>query len=175
MNIFDPPDNPTGIWLIIPKWTEFVLVLVLFGLLCLVLMKFVFPRMDAVMAARTDAIEGGLVRAERTMTEAAAVLEQYRAEIAAARTEAMAIREQARTEGYAIRAEAMAGAEAARDQALAEGRAAMEADRRAVLAELRDAVGEIAVDLAGRIVGESLMEDARARGTVEEFLRTARD
>ncbi|GLZ75493.1 ATP synthase subunit b [Actinorhabdospora filicis] len=161
-----------------PVWTEVLVALLLFGLLCFVLMKFVFPRMEATFKARADAIEGGLARAERTTIEAKAVLEQFRAEIAAARAEAAVIRERARAEAYEIRAEVMAGAEAAREQVLAEGRAALAADRVAVLAELHGVIGEIAVDLAGRIVGESLMEDARARGTVEEFLRereTARD
>ena len=36
--------------------------------------------------------------------------------------------------------------------------------------ELRAEIGQLAVDLAGRIVGESLADEARQRGTVDRFL-----
>ncbi len=36
--------------------------------------------------------------------------------------------------------------------------------------ELRSEVGTLAVDLAGRIVGEALADEARSRGTVERFI-----
>ena len=36
--------------------------------------------------------------------------------------------------------------------------------------DLRSEVGTLAVDLAGRIVGESLADEARSRGTVERFI-----
>ena len=34
----------------------------------------------------------------------------------------------------------------------------------------RGQIGTLAVELAGRVVGESLAEDARRRGTVDRFL-----
>ncbi|WP_184789208.1 F0F1 ATP synthase subunit B [Phytomonospora endophytica] len=144
--------------------------LVLFALLCFVLMKYVFPRMEATFEARTDAIEGGLERAARAQEEAAALLAEYRAQLAGARRDAAAIREEARAEAHARRAEILAETERERDAIIAAGRDAMAADRRAVLAELRPGLGAIAVELAGRIVGESLAEEARERGTVERFL-----
>jgi F-type H+-transporting ATPase subunit b len=39
-----------------------------------------------------------------------------------------------------------------------------------VVNELRGQIGALAVDLAGRVVGESLADDARRRGTVDRFL-----
>jgi F-type H+-transporting ATPase subunit b len=36
--------------------------------------------------------------------------------------------------------------------------------------ELRTEVGTLAVDLASKIVGESLADEARQKGTVERFL-----
>lgn len=169
------PGSGDGLKLITPLWTEVLAGLVLFALLCFVLMRYVFPRMETVFKERADAIDGGLARAERTTAEAKAVLELFRAEIAGARAEAVVIRERARAEAYEIRAEVLAAAEEARERVLAEGRAALAADRAAVMAELRGAVGEIAVDLAGRVVGESLMADARTRGTVDAFLRATGD
>ena len=46
----------------------------------------------------------------------------------------------------------------------------MEADRLAAKAELSREVGRIALDLAGRVVGESLSTDDRARATIDRFI-----
>ncbi len=48
---------------IIPLWQELVLGSIAFALICFVLMKFVFPRMEETFRARVDAIEGGIKRA----------------------------------------------------------------------------------------------------------------
>ena len=71
---------------LIPPWQEIVLGLIAFGLLCFVLMRFVFPQMEKTFAARVDAIEGGIRRAEAAQAEANQLLEQYRAQLAEART-----------------------------------------------------------------------------------------
>ena len=46
---------------IIPLWQEIVVGSVAFAVLCFVLMKYVFPRMEETFHARVDAIEGGRV------------------------------------------------------------------------------------------------------------------
>ncbi|HYO08977.1 MAG TPA: hypothetical protein VER17_08385, partial [Tepidisphaeraceae bacterium] len=55
---------------IIPLWQELVLGSIAFALLCFLLMKFVFPRMEQTFRARVDAIEGGIKRAEAAQAEA---------------------------------------------------------------------------------------------------------
>ena len=67
---------------IIPAWQEIVVGGIAFILLCVVLMKFVFPRMEQTFQARVDAIEGGIKRAEAAQAEANKLLEQYRAQLA---------------------------------------------------------------------------------------------
>lgn len=153
-----------------PIPVELVIGVILFGVLCFVLMKYVFPRMEATFEARADAIEGGLERAAKAQEEAAALLAEYRKQLAEARVEASKVREEARAEAHARRAEILADTERERDAILAAAREGLAADRQAVLAELRPQLGAIAVELAGRIVGESLVDDARERGTVERFL-----
>ena len=49
---------------ILPIWQEIVIGAIAFGILCYVLMKFVFPRMEQTFQARVEAIEGGIKRAE---------------------------------------------------------------------------------------------------------------
>ena len=48
--------------------------------------------------------------------------------------------------------------------------AQIEAERQQVLQQLRTEVGTMATSLAGRIVGESLEDEARRRRTVDRFI-----
>src|ERR687893_2754705 len=88
---------------IIPLWQELVLGSIAFAILCFVLMKFVFPRMEQTFQARVEAIEGGLKRAEEAQAEANKLLEQYKAQLAEARAEAARIRDDARADAQSIR------------------------------------------------------------------------
>ncbi|MDG6106076.1 F0F1 ATP synthase subunit B [Dactylosporangium aurantiacum] len=155
---------------IIPIWQEIVVGLVAFGILCFVLMKYVFPRMEETFRARVDAIEGGIKRAEEAQAEANRLLEQYKQQLAEARTEAASIRDEARADATGIREDILAKAREESDRIIAAGREALQTERQTIVRQLRAEIGSLAVDLAGRIVGESLEEEARRRGTVERFL-----
>lgn len=155
---------------IIPLWQELVLGIIAFGILCYVLMKFVFPRMEQTFRARVDAIEGGIKRAEEAQAEANQLLEQYRAQLAEARTEAARIRDEARADAEGIRQDVLAKAREESDRIIAAGNDQLNAQRESILRQLRTEVGTLAVDLAGRIVGESLADEARSRGTVDRFI-----
>ena len=155
---------------LIPVWQEIVLGAVAFGLLCFVLMKFVFPMMEKTFAARVDAIEGGIKRAEAAQAEANELLEQYRAQLSEARTEAARIRDEARADAEGIRQDVLAKAREESDRIIAAGREQLAAQRESIVRDLRAEVGTLAVDLASRIVGESLADEARNRGTVDRFL-----
>ncbi|WSG48326.1 F0F1 ATP synthase subunit B [Dactylosporangium sp. NBC_01737] len=155
---------------IIPIWQEVVLGFIAFGVLCFVLMKFVFPRMEETFRARVDAIEGGIKRAEEAQAEANRLLEQYKQQLAEARTEAASIRDEARADATGIREDILMKAREESDRIIAAGREALQTERQTIVRQLRAEIGSLAVDLAGRIVGESLEEEARRRGTVERFL-----
>jgi F-type H+-transporting ATPase subunit b len=155
---------------ILPIWQEIIIGTIAFGLLCYVLMKYVFPRMEATFKARVDAIEGGIKRAEEAQAEANKLLEQYRAQLAEARTDAAKIRDDARADAESIRQEVQARAREESDRIIQAGRESLAAERQTIVRELRSEVGDLAVQLAGKIVGESLEDEARRRGTVERFL-----
>lgn len=155
---------------ILPLWQEIVVGTVAFAILCFMLMKYVFPRMEQTFQARVDAIEGGIKRAEAAQAEANQLLEQYRAQLAEARTDAAKIRDDARADAEGIRQDVLAKAREESDRIIAAGKEQLAAERATIVRELRTEVGTIAVDLAGRIVGESLADEARRRGTVERFL-----
>jgi F-type H+-transporting ATPase subunit b len=155
---------------VLPIWQEIVIGSIAFALLCFVLMKYVFPRMEATFAARVDAIEGGIKRAETAQAEANQLLEQYRAQLAEARTEAARIRDEARADAEGIRQDVLATAREESERIIASGREQLAAQRESIVRDLRAEVGSLSVELAGRIIGESLADEARSRATVERFI-----
>jgi F-type H+-transporting ATPase subunit b len=128
------------------------------------------PRADRVRPALLDAIEGGIRRAEAAQAEANQLLEQYRTQLAEARTEAARIRDEARADAEGIRQDLLGKAREESDRIIAAGRDQLAAQRESIVRDLRSEVGSLAVDLASRIVGESLADEARQRGTVERFI-----
>jgi F-type H+-transporting ATPase subunit b len=155
---------------LLPAWIEVILAIVFVILLTIVIARFVVPRFEATYAERTAAIQGGMEKAEKAQEAAEAALQQYQDQLAEARGEAARIREDAKTQGSQILAEMreQAQAEVARIKAAAESQ--LEAERNQVMNQLRNEIGGLATTLAGRIVGESLTDDERARRTVDRFL-----
>ncbi|MGH3735803.1 MAG: F0F1 ATP synthase subunit B [Micromonosporaceae bacterium] len=155
---------------LLPVWQELLVGTIAFGVLCYVLMKFVFPKMEETFAARVDAIEGGIKRAEEAQAEANQLLAQYKQQLAEAKSEAARIRDEARAEAVASKDEILARAAEDRDRIIAAGRDQLSQERETLVRQLRGEVGALAVELSGRIVGESLADEARQRGTVDRFL-----
>ena len=155
---------------LLPPLGEIIIGLIAFGIVLLVMFKFVAPRFEQVFRARREAIEGGIERAETMQAEAKAALEQYRAQLAEARNEAAQIRDQARAEGQQMLEELRTQAQEESARIVARGEEQLLNQRQQVVNELRGQIGALAIDLASRVVGESLAEDARRRGTVDRFL-----
>src|SRR5919107_3427266 len=155
---------------LLPPVGEIIIGTITFAIAFFVLARFVWPRFEQVFRARREAIEGGIERAEAMQAEAKAALEQYRAQLAEARNEAAQIRDQARAEGQQILEELRTQANEESARIVARGEEQLATQRQQLLNELRGQIGTLAVDLAGRVVGESLAEDARRRGTVDRFL-----
>lgn len=132
--------------------------------------KFLLPKLNAVLDERAEKIEGGLELAEKAQEDAAAAQAEKERELAEARREAAHIREDANNQSSQIVAEAkeQAKTEAAR---LVEGaQRQIEAERRSAVVSLRSEIGGLATELASRIVGESLSDDALQSRVVDRFL-----
>jgi F-type H+-transporting ATPase subunit b len=153
-----------------PDPVELIIGLVAFLIVFGVLAKVLFPRIQQTLQERTDAIEGGLQRSEEAQREAQETLDQYRAQLAEARHEAARLRERAQEQGAQIIAEMREQASAEAQRLIDAAHTQIEADRAQALQSLRAEVGALAVELASRVVGESLTEEARQRRLVERFL-----
>jgi F-type H+-transporting ATPase subunit b len=149
---------------------ELIIGTLAFAIVFFALAKFAFPAISKTLEDRADAIEGGLARAENSQAEAAAMLEQYRAQLADARGEAANIRAEAQAEKTAMIESARGEAATAAASVTERAQAQIEAERSQAMASLRRDVSELALTLAGKVVGESLTDDARARASVDRFI-----
>ena len=160
---------------LIPNVNELVWGTICFAIFAGFLMKYVLPTARKVLDERTRGIEGKLAQAEADRNEAQALLKRYEAQLAEARSEAGRIRTEAQTQRAEIVEEARAEARVEAQRITEAATAQIASERASALAELRREVGTLAVDLAGRIVGESLQDDARQRGTVDRYLAGLED
>ncbi|WP_139980859.1 F0F1 ATP synthase subunit B [Nocardioides litoris] len=155
---------------LLPHLIEIPLALIVFGILLFGVKKYVVPNFEATYNARTKAIEGGLAAAETKQAEADAKLAELEQQLADARHEAARIREEAREQGATIIAEMREQAQTEAARIVEHGKTQIEAERQQAVTSLRAEVGTLATTLAGRIVGESLDDDARQSRVVERFL-----
>ncbi|MEV3989027.1 F0F1 ATP synthase subunit B [Streptomyces sp. NPDC049837] len=155
---------------IVPHLDELVIGLIAFVIVFAFLAKKLLPNINKVLEQRREAIEGGIEKAESAQIEAQSVLEQYKAQLAEARHEAARLRQEAQEQGTAIIQEMKAEGQRQREEIIAAGHAQIEADRKAAATALRQDVGKLATDLAGKLVGESLEDVARQSRTIDRFL-----
>ena len=155
---------------LLPSWPEFIIGTILFVLVFGALAKFLLPRAQQMLEQRTELIEGGLARSEEAQAEADQVLEQYRQQLAEARHEASRLRAEAQEQGAQIIAEMREQAQTEARRITEAAQAQIDAERQQALISLRAEVGTLATELASRIVGESLTDEARQRRMVDRFL-----
>lgn len=155
---------------LIPHTAELVVGAIAFILLFLTLRKFVAPMFEKAFTDRTNAIQGGIERAEKAQLEAQRALAQYTEQLANAQAEAQTLREDARAQGASIIEDLRAKAQEEAARITATAQASIEAQRQQAITSLRTEVGALAVELASKIVGESLDDAARQSRVVERFL-----
>jgi F-type H+-transporting ATPase subunit b len=139
-----------------PHAAELIVGAISFAILFFFMWKWVLPRANALLEERRKQIQGQLEQAEQTRHAADQELADYRSQLAGARDEANRIIEEARTTADQLRRDIQANAEQEAQNTVARAQDEIRAERDRVFSELRTQVGEIAVELAGRVVGESL-------------------
>ena len=155
---------------IVPALPDLVWGTVCFLIVLVVVLKVLLPRMNAMLDARSAAIEGNIAKADEAQKQAEAALEKYNAQLKDARREAGEIREAAREDGKKIVAEARTAASAEAARVVQAAQAQIDAEHQSALVALRSEVGTLAIDLAGRVVGDALTDDKRAASVVDRFL-----
>ena len=155
---------------LIPHPIEMIVGSIAFLLLLFVMKSKVVPMFEKAYAERTAAIEGGMEKAEAAQLEAARALASYSEQLSSARDESTRLREAARIQGAAIVEELRAKAQEEAARITAAAHASIEAERQQAITSLRNEVGTLAVELASKIVGEALDDQARQSRIVERFI-----
>jgi F-type H+-transporting ATPase subunit b len=155
---------------LIPHPIEMIVGSIAFLLLLAVMKRKVVPMFEKAYAARTEAIEGGIERAEKAQLEAQRALLQYNEQLSSAQGEAAKLREDARIQGAAILEELRTKAQEEAARITAAASASIEAERQQAITSLRNEVGALAVELASKIVGEALDDQARQSRIVDRFI-----
>jgi F-type H+-transporting ATPase subunit b len=148
---------------IYPHASELIIAGIGFAIVFFFMWKWVLPRVNSVLEERRQKIQGELESAEETRRTADRELAEYREQLAGAREESNRIIEEARRTAEQLRADLEARAEQESAAIVARAQDEIRAERDRVFQELRAQVAEIAVGLAGRVVGESLDAESHRR------------
>jgi F-type H+-transporting ATPase subunit b len=154
---------------ILPAANELIWGAISFLILLLLMYRTVFPQVNKVYKERRANIEGRLEEAERERDEAEQLLQKYRERLAAAEDETQRILEDARANADRIRKELLAKADADAEQRLQRATEAIRAERDQAIRQLRGEVGTLAVELATKLVGDSLDRDRQLR-LVDQYI-----
>ncbi|RZT85608.1 ATP synthase F0 subcomplex B subunit [Pseudonocardia sediminis] len=155
---------------VLPYASELILGITAFAILVFVLWKYGLPRFERTYKDRTDGIKGGLKRADDAQQEADRLKKKYEEQMAGLRAEGARIRDDARAEAQQIKTELREEGEheVARIRARAEEQIA--AYREQAERNLRGEVGGMSVELAERLLADSLADGSRRSATVDSFL-----
>ena len=154
---------------ILPATNELVWGIISFAILSAVLIKFAYPPIKKSMEERTEKIRNSLDDAEKAKTDAESVLAEYNRQLADARAESARIIEESRAQAEQVRRDLIARAEAEAAELRQRNADQVNAERDRVLGELRSQVGELAIELAEKIVESNLDHDANMR-LVENYI-----
>jgi F-type H+-transporting ATPase subunit b len=140
---------------IFPATNELIWGTIAFLILLFLMYRTVFPSVTKAFADRRANIEGKL--------------EQYRRRLRDAEDETQRILEEARSNAERVRRDLLAKAEADAGRELDRARQAIRSERDQAIRQLRNEVGTLAVELATRVVGDSLDRDRQLR-LVDQYI-----
>ena len=136
--------------------------------LYLLMRKFLFGPVNAILDGRAKAIEDGLTQARQQQEEAQQLHSQYEAEIAQSKDEASQIIAQAKAQSEALYQRTLADAQAEAKKLLEENQERNLRDRENMLRSVRQEVAQLAVVAAEKVAVDS-------NQAIDSFLQEAGD
>lgn len=156
--------------LIVPALPDLVWGTVCFLIVAIAVQRFAWPTFIQTLDERTRRIDDGLNAAARAQKEIAAERAKLTGEIDDARREAAGIREKAQANAAAIIEDAKKAATVEASRVSANAKRQIAADAEIAKAQLRNDVGTLATELAGRIVGEQALDENISNRVIDSFL-----
>ena len=162
-------EGGSNIGLVLPDSYELVAGIIAFLIVFFFVWKWAFPAINRSLENRQQAIGGQLKEAEKAKLDAQSLLDDYRAQLATAKSEANRIVEEARAQGDAVRADLVSRSETEASEIVAKARVDAANEKARALQEARREVADLSIDLAEKVVGESLDREAQ-HGLIERYL-----
>lgn len=161
-----------GIQAILPEMSEFIPMLVAFIILWIVLAKFGWPVFDKMLEKRANTIRDDLKNAEEARQESERVLAEYQQQLAEAKVQASKIVADAKKAGEDVKADITAKAQAEAAGMIEKAHAAIEAEKKAAIADLQGSVADLSINVAAKLIGNDLTDDEH-RKMIERYVAEA--
>lgn len=162
-------ESSDGLTLVLPHMEELIAGIISFAIVFFFVWKWALPSVNRSLEQRQAAIAGQIVEAEKAKVEAESLLADYRSRMNEAKAEGNRVIEEARQAAEQMRADILAKADSEGEQIRAKARDEAAGEKSRALAEARSQVGDISVDLAEKIVGETLDGEAH-RALIDRYL-----
>ena len=158
-----------GSFLVEPGLGLMVWTLLVFGSAMFLLYKLAFPKIAEALDKRQRAIEESIDVAERTKTEAAALLDEYRERLKDARTQSEEIVARARKAAEVHERESTEAARVKREELMEQARRDIQAETRRAVQEIRAEVADLTVKATEKVTRKTLTAEDQKR-LVDEAL-----
>ena len=161
-----------GVGVLIPDLNEFIPMVIAFIILAIILGKFGWPAFEGMLDKREKMIAEALEKSEEARIESERVLEEYKEQLSQAKAQAAQIVAEAKQTGENARAEITKQAQDESAAMIEKARLAIEAEKKAAMAELQGSIADISVLVASRLVGEDLSDEDH-RKIIERYVNEA--
>ncbi|EEZ90714.1 ATP synthase F0, B subunit [Mobiluncus mulieris 28-1] len=155
---------------LLPAMYDIVWSAIIFAIILFVIVKVALPKYNTLADERAMKLQEGLDATTKAHEESQKAESRIAAELTEAKAEAAKIRDQAVAQAEDIVARAQARAEQEAKRIVETAQRQIEAERVAAEQSLRAEVGGLATQLAEKIVGEQLKDEALSARVVDRFL-----
>ena len=165
----DSGEESGGIDLLLPAPEELIAGIIAFAIVFFFVWRWAVPALSKTLEARQSEIAAEYESAEKAKVEAESLLNDYRSQLAGANVEAEQIVSDAREAGDALKADIVSRAETEAEQIKNRAQDEVQAERSRIAGDLRRQVADLSLDVAERVVGESIDAD-RQRELVDRYI-----
>ena len=165
-------EESSGINAILPDPVEFVPMLIAFIILWIILAKFGWPMFEGMLDKREKTIKEALEKSEAARAERVRVILDYQKQLAHAPAHSPQLGAVAKKTAAPVKADITAKAQAEAAAMVDKARDAIEAEKKAAIAELQGSVADLSISVAGRLIGEDLNDDQH-RKIIERYATEA--
>jgi|WetSurSiteA1Bulk_404760.scaffolds.fasta_scaffold32921_3 F-type H+-transporting ATPase subunit b len=144
---------------------------IIFGLFFLLLAKFAWKPLLSAVKARDEMIKGSLASAEKARKEMAKLQSDNEAILKKAREEREGILKEARDIRDKLIAEAKGKASEEAEKLVEKARAGIEREKAIALADIKEQVANLSIDIASKILGEKLKQTGEHQKLIDSYLK----